>query len=58
MERLLAADRPAGAGRKRIALIAAALTAHARAGRSAPPPTPPAGPGAWRQALRGGWRSR
>jgi acetyl-CoA carboxylase biotin carboxylase subunit len=58
MERLLAADRPAAVGRKRIALIAAALTAYARAGRSAPPPAPSAAPGAWRQALRGGWRSR
>ena len=59
MERLLATDRPEAAGaRRRIALIAAALTAHARAGRGAPPAAPPAAPGAWRQALRPGWRSR
>jgi acetyl/propionyl-CoA carboxylase alpha subunit len=59
MERLLAADRPEGAGRRRnVALIAAALTAYDRAGRPAPPVTPPATPSWWRQALRPGWRSR
>ena len=63
MDRLLAADRPEAAGRHRkIALIAAALTAYERAGRpgpaGAPPAAPAATPGAWRQALRPGWRSR
>jgi acetyl-CoA carboxylase biotin carboxylase subunit len=60
MERLLATDRPEGAGRHRpIALIAAALTAYERAGRPAPAaPSPATTPGAWRQALRPGWRSR
>jgi acetyl/propionyl-CoA carboxylase alpha subunit len=62
MERLLAADKPEAAGRHRtIALIAAALTAYERAGRPAAagsPGVPPATPGAWRQALRPGWRSR
>ena len=63
MERLLAADKPEAAGRyRRIALIAAALTAYERAGRPAPAAGPLAGPAAtasaWRQALRPGWRSR
>jgi acetyl-CoA carboxylase biotin carboxylase subunit len=59
MERLLAADRPEGAGRRRkVALIAAALTAYDRAGRPAPAMTPPAVSSPWRQALRPGWRSR
>jgi acetyl/propionyl-CoA carboxylase alpha subunit len=62
MDRLLAADRPEAAGRHRtIALIAAALTAYEHAGRpsAAGSPTGPATmPGAWRQALRPGWRSR
>ena len=45
MERLLAADRPEGAGRRlKVALIAAALTAYDRAGRPAPAVTPPATP--------------
>jgi len=63
MDRLLAADRPEAAGRHRkIALLAAALTAYERAGRpgpaGGPPAAPAATPGAWRQALRPGWRSR
>jgi acetyl-CoA carboxylase biotin carboxylase subunit len=63
MDRLLAADRPEAAGRHRtIALIAAALTAYERAGRPAPaggsPGAPATTPGAWRQALRPGWRGR
>jgi len=59
MERLLAVDRPEGAGRRRkVALIAAALTAYDRAGRTAPVVTPSATPSRWRQALRPGWRSR
>jgi acetyl-CoA carboxylase biotin carboxylase subunit len=59
MERLLAADRPEGAGRRRkVALIAAALTAYECAGRQAQVVTPPAPTSAWRQALRPGWRSR
>jgi len=63
MERLLAADKPEGAGRHRkIALIAAALTAYERAGRPASAvgssSGPPTAPSAWRQALRPGWRSR
>jgi acetyl-CoA carboxylase biotin carboxylase subunit len=58
MERLLAADRPEAAGRhRRVALLAAALTAYDRAGRQAPI-APPATPSAWRQALRPDWRSR
>ncbi len=60
MDRLLAADKPEAAGRHRkIALIAAALTAYERAGRLGPAGgSPAATPGAWRQALRPGWRSR
>jgi acetyl-CoA carboxylase biotin carboxylase subunit len=59
MERLLAGDRPEGSSRHRkVALIAAALTAYDRAGRQAPPVTPPGTPSRWRQALRPGWRSR
>ncbi len=63
MERLLAADKPEGAGRHRkIALIAAALTAYKRAGRPASAVGSSSGPAttpsAWRQALRPGWRSR
>jgi len=63
MDRLLAADKPEAAGRHRkIALIAAALTAYERAGRPGPaggsPAAPAVTPGAWRQALRPGWRSR
>jgi acetyl-CoA carboxylase biotin carboxylase subunit len=63
MERLLAADKPEGAGRHRkIALIAAALTAYERAGRPASAVGSSSGPAttpsAWRQALRPGWRSR
>ena len=63
MERLLAADKPEAAGRHRkIALIAAALTAYERAGRPAPTvgssSGPATAPSAWRQALRPGWRSR
>jgi acetyl-CoA carboxylase biotin carboxylase subunit len=63
MERLLAADKPEAAGRHRtIALIAAALTAYERSGRPAAagssPSAPAATPGAWRQAVRPGWRSR
>jgi acetyl-CoA carboxylase, biotin carboxylase subunit len=59
MERLLAADTPDGAGRHRkIALIAAALTAYERAGRPAPVAAPSAAAGGWRQALRPGWRGR
>jgi propionyl-CoA carboxylase alpha chain len=59
MERLLAAGQPEAGGRHRtIALIAAALTAYERAGRPAQSAGPPAGPGAWRQALRPGWRGR
>jgi acetyl-CoA carboxylase biotin carboxylase subunit len=58
MERLLAADRPEAAGRhRRVALLAAALTAYDRAGRQAPI-APPATPSAWRQALRPDWRGR
>jgi len=60
MERLLAADRPEAAGRqRRIALIAAALTAYERAGRPGPTTAAPASSSsAWRQALRPGWRER
>jgi acetyl-CoA carboxylase biotin carboxylase subunit len=60
MERLLAADKPEAAGRQRkVALIAAVLTAYERAGRPAPAVSAPATtPSAWRQALRPGWRSR
>jgi acetyl-CoA carboxylase biotin carboxylase subunit len=60
MDRLLAADRPEGAGRYRtVAVLAAALTAYERAGRPAPTAgAPAAAPGPWRQALRPGWRGR
>jgi propionyl-CoA carboxylase alpha chain len=60
MERLLAADRAEAGGRqRRIALIAAALTAYERAGRPGPAPAAPApSSSAWRQALRPGWRER
>ena len=60
MERLLAADRPEAAGhQRRIALIAAALTAYERAGRPGPTTAAPApSSGAWRHALRPGWRER
>ncbi len=58
MERLMETDRPEAAGSRRtVALIAAALAAYDRAGRQAPPPAPHGG-GAWRQALRPGWRGR
>ena len=46
------------AGAARIALIAAALAAYDRAGRPAAPPAARREPGAWRQAVRPGWRSR
>jgi acetyl-CoA carboxylase, biotin carboxylase subunit len=59
MERLLQTDRPEASGRRRkVALIAAALTAYERAGRQAQAVTPSAPSSAWRQALRPGWRSR
>ena len=60
MERLLAGDRPEAAGRhRRIALIAAALTAYERAGRAAVAPAAPVtSSSAWRHALRPGWRER
>jgi acetyl-CoA carboxylase biotin carboxylase subunit len=58
MERLLATDRPEGAGRRRtVALIAAALAAYDRAGREAPPISP-ATPSRWRQGRPLGWRGR
>jgi len=58
LDRLLDRARPEAQGRRRsIALIAAALAAHSRASVQAAPPTP-AAPGAWRQAVRPGWRSR
>jgi acetyl-CoA carboxylase biotin carboxylase subunit len=59
MEQLLAGDRPERAGgHRRVALIAAALTAYERAGHEAPTAPPATTPGAWRQVLRPGWRSR
>jgi acetyl-CoA carboxylase biotin carboxylase subunit len=60
MERLLPADRPEGAGlHRKVALIAATLTAYERAGRQGPAAaTSAVSPSAWRQALRPGWRSR
>jgi acetyl-CoA carboxylase, biotin carboxylase subunit len=60
MERLLAADRLEAVGRhRRIALIAAALTAYERAGRPGPASAASApSSSAWRQALRPGWRER
>jgi acetyl-CoA carboxylase biotin carboxylase subunit len=58
LDRMLAADRPEAGGRRRtVALVAAALAAYDRAGRQAAVPAPAAS-GAWRQALRPGWRSR
>jgi acetyl-CoA carboxylase biotin carboxylase subunit len=60
MERLLTADRPEAGGRqRRIALIAAALTAYERAGRPGVASAAPApSSSAWRQALRPDWRER
>jgi acetyl-CoA carboxylase biotin carboxylase subunit len=60
MERLLADEALDATGHhRRIALIAAALTAYERAGRPVPGASAPsAGPGPWRQVLRPGWRSR
>jgi acetyl-CoA carboxylase, biotin carboxylase subunit len=58
LDRMLDVDRPEAAGRRRsVALIAAALAAYDRAGRSAPSPTT-ASQSAWRQALRPGGRAR
>jgi acetyl-CoA carboxylase biotin carboxylase subunit len=58
LDRLLDRARPEAQGRRRsIALIAAALAAYDRAGKQAAPATP-AATGAWRQAVRPGWRSR
>ena len=58
LDRLLDRARPEAQGRRRsIALIAAALAAYNRAGVQAPPPASSA-IGAWRQAVRPGWRSR
>ena len=53
LERILPGLRPASGRYRAIALIAAALTAHARAGRPQPGPT---GPPAWRLGERPGWR--
>jgi acetyl-CoA carboxylase biotin carboxylase subunit len=56
MERLMGVDRPEAAGRRRtVALIAAAVAAHDRAGKQALRPSPPA-PSAWRHGGRSGWR--
>jgi acetyl-CoA carboxylase biotin carboxylase subunit len=58
LDRLLDRARPEAQGRRRsIALIAAALAAYNRASVQAPPPVS-AATGAWRQAVRPGWRSR
>jgi acetyl/propionyl-CoA carboxylase alpha subunit len=58
LDRLLDRARPEAQGRRRsIALIAAALAAYNRAGAQATPPASGA-TGAWRQAVRPGWRSR
>ena len=58
LDRLLDRARPEAQGRRRsIALIAAALAAYNRASVQAPPPAS-AATGAWRQAVRPGWRSR
>jgi acetyl-CoA carboxylase, biotin carboxylase subunit len=50
MERLLASGLGGTAGRRRIALIAAALAAYDQAGRRAPAPS--AAPSAWKQSGR------
>ena len=53
LDRILPGLRPASGRHRTIALIAAALTAHARAGRLQPGP---ASPPAWRLGARPGWR--
>jgi acetyl-CoA carboxylase biotin carboxylase subunit len=56
MDRLLVLDRAeAGARRRTVALIAAALDAYEQAGRRTPPPAP-AGPSPWVQSGRPGAR--
>ena len=58
LDRMMDADRPEAAGRRRnVALIAAALAAYDRAGRSAPSSSA-ATASAWRHATRPGWRAR
>ena len=58
MERLMSADRPEAAGRRRtVALVAAALTAYEQAGKRAPLP-PTAGLSPWTQAGRPSRRPR
>jgi acetyl-CoA carboxylase biotin carboxylase subunit len=58
LDRMMDVDRPEAGGRRRnVALIAAALAAYDRAGRSAPSPTT-GSQSAWRQAIRPGWRAR
>ena len=58
LDRLLDRARPEAQGRRRsLALIAAALAAYDRAGKQTAPPVS-AATGAWRQAVRPGWRSR
>ena len=58
LDRMMDVDRPeAAGGRRNVALIAAALAAYDRAGRSAPSPTTTS-QSAWRQAIRPSWRGR
>jgi len=58
LDHMMDVDRPEAAGRRRnVALIAAALAAYDRAGRSAPSPTTTS-QSAWRQAIRPSWRAR
>jgi len=58
LDRMMDVDRPEAAGRRRtVALIAAALAAYDRAGRSAPSSSA-APASAWRNAARPGWRAR
>jgi acetyl-CoA carboxylase, biotin carboxylase subunit len=58
LDRLMGVDRPEAAGRRRtVALVAAALAAYEAVGNRMAP-TEPAAAGAWRQAVRPGWRAR
>src|SRR5262249_46862560 len=56
LDRLLGAESPRPTGRRRVALVAAALAAYERASGTAPV-IAPSSASAWRQAGRPGWRS-
>jgi acetyl-CoA carboxylase biotin carboxylase subunit len=54
LERILPTLKAEEGRYRSIAMIAAALVAHERAGRT-PPPAPSSSPGAWRLGMRPGW---